>query len=293
MKTNLYVVTGGIGKQVLFSNLIEDLAKKDGTLISIASVYPTLFVNHPLVYSSIDLWDIDHLNIEHKTLDPKLIDKYFHNIIGFDPFFSNYLKLENHIINSWREGLSLIPTQNTYTDIVVNSDNAKTYNGFLHIEENERFVIVQLRGGTYINNKSRNEKLKEIRDYSDIYQLISAIANRFCDIHFLIVKTSEDVYDERIDKLPNVGYVENIPLLDIQYLVNKCLTFISIDSCIQHFAVNKENLKKGIVLWGNIVGPQINTIGHKYNTNLMSEKINELYIHEDVILEKLENILSQ
>ena len=25
----------------------------------------------------------------------------------------------------------------------------------------------------------------------------------------------------------------------------------------------------------------------------MSEKINELYIHEDVILEKLENILSQ
>ena len=31
-KTNLYIVSGGVGKQVLFTNLIEDLAKKDNEI---------------------------------------------------------------------------------------------------------------------------------------------------------------------------------------------------------------------------------------------------------------------
>ena len=85
-KTNLYVVTGGIGKEILFSNLIEDLSHKDDNLISVASPFAPLFALHPQVYSIVDLSRIDPMNVTFPTINFEIIDKYFDEIIYFEPY---------------------------------------------------------------------------------------------------------------------------------------------------------------------------------------------------------------
>jgi hypothetical protein len=329
-KTNLYALTGGVGKAVLFTNLIEDLSKKDKNLISIVSPFFTneLFTYHPLVHSVIDMAKIDHFYNE-STFDRDQMSKYFEDIIFFEPYLSNYLKSEQHLIDIWRQGLSLPSTTNTYTD-VRGKDTAhhnfeenrllsslgqaaefQPSHGRTQEREQQRartkafappvteetqssqYIIVQLKGGTNKDFETKSTyDLKFQRDYHNTYQLLYTLSNHFKNYHFVVVKTSQDEYDKRLFDIPNIYFVEDIELLDIQHIVNDCLTFISIDSCVQHFAASKSYLKKGIVMWGNALGPRPNTIGHQHNVNLTSEKIDQVYISDETIIKELENIIN-
>lgn len=285
-KTNLYVVTGGIGKEILFTNFIEELSQRDNNLISVASPYASLFSLHPQVYSVVDLGRIDPLVPHIPTIDSQIINKYIDEIIYFEPYFSNYLKLNHHIIDIWRKGLSLPPIQNTYTDVKCGGKNSIAYQKVMeHIKPHSQYIVVQLKGGI-LDNTSINQ-----RDYHDEYQLLDGLSKYFTDYHFVVVRTQHNIYDERLLNVPNISFLEDIPLLDLQFVINNCLTFISTDSCIQHFAANKYHLKRGIVMWSNMVGPQPDTIGHQHNINLISEKIDTVYISDKNIINQLEKLL--
>jgi len=280
-KTNLYIVSGGVGKQVLFTNLIEDLAKKDNNLISIAAPCVELFSHHPLVHSVIDFTKIE---FNYDTLiNSQLLDKYFNDIILFDPYQSNLLKCKEHILDAWRKGLHLPGTNNTLTDVKVdNNDNEygsnSSYNDIVQHIQTTEYIIVQLKG--------------YFRQYHDEYQLLTTLSNNFNNHHFVVVRLKEDIYDDRLLDVPNISFLENVPLPELQFVINNCLAFIGVDSCIQHFAANKEYCKKGIVMWGNCVGPQPHTIGHQHNTNLMSEKIEQVYISDETIIKEFSLLLN-
>ena len=46
-QTNLYCVHGGIGKQVIFTSMIEALAARDENKISVGSGFPDVYKYHP------------------------------------------------------------------------------------------------------------------------------------------------------------------------------------------------------------------------------------------------------
>jgi len=331
-KTNLYALTGGVGKAVLFTNLIEDLSKRDNNLISIVSPFFTneLFTYHPLVHSVLDIAKIDHFFYSELTFVGPQMATYFDEIIFFEPYLSNYLKSEQHIIDIWRQGLSLPSTTNTYTDVrgkdmahhnfeenrllssLGQASEFQPSHGRTQEREQQRgrtkafapplteetqssqYIIVQLKGGTNkdLPGDESTKTLKFQRDYHNTYQLLYTLSDHFKNYYFVVVKTSQDEYDKRLFDIPNIYFVEDIELLDIQHIVNDCLTFVTIDSCVQHFAASKSYLKKGIVMWGNALGPRPNTIGHQHNVNLTSEKIDQVYISDETIIKELENIIN-
>ena len=299
-KTNLYPLVYGIGDQVLFTNLIEDLAKRDNNLISIASpsFTHTLFNDHPLVHSVIDIAKIDliHSHPDHPTFDSKLLDTYFDEVIFYDPYLSDYIKIKSHIIDIWRNLLKLPPTTNTLTDVKCNDIHIDSYNNIVQHIQTTEYIIVQLKGGTGYSGASdegsSSSYIKSLKDYHDEYQLLTTLSNNFNNHHFIVVRTKENIYDERLFDIPNISFLDDVPLLELQYVINNCLTFISIDSCIQHFAANKNHCKRGIVIWGNDPGGPPHTANHEHNVNLITEKINQVHISDETIIKELEDILN-
>jgi hypothetical protein len=78
--------------------------------------------------------------------------------------------------------------------------------------------------------------------------------------------------------------------LTLQYFILSkfCLTFISIDSALQHFASNERLNKKGIVLWGETLPKHF---GYKKNINLLSSTPHVVDIETDEIINQLKQII--
>lgn len=257
-KTTLYVIQNGVGKCVLFSNLIEDLHKIHNSKISICSTYPELFKNHPLVASSIGL------ALPHYTV----LQDYFTDIIYFEPYKSNYLFEQEHILTSWRKGLNL--DSENYKDIVdvYTDDKAKIFYEQVTKKIGKKYIIIQLKGGNNIHGEDRQD-IMIFRNYREEYPLIKAIHDSFPDYFIMCIKVKNDKYDTRMDQLDRMCTVEDEPLLTIQELVNNCSAFVSIDSCVQHMACNKISPTPGVVLWSTITNPL--QIGHTLHHNLQSD----------------------
>ena len=78
------------------------------------------------------------------------------------------------------------------------------------------------------------------------------------------------VFGHSNEPAPLLNTTESIFIdkLDFMILAKYCLSFISIDSCLQHICSNKSFNKKGIVLWGS---SKANMFGYDKNINLVSE----------------------
>lgn len=279
-KTNLYVVQNGIGKVSLFTNFIDELCERDGMDISILSPYPELFSQHPRVKSNLLLGVSNH----------EVLNEYFNEIIYVEPYLSNYMKGNEHILVSWRYLLGL-KTENfdDYTEVFTD-DSAKKYYENVKQHLQKPYIIVQLKGGTTVYNDNKRDDNMVMRNYINEYDLIKSIHDSFKNHYIMVVKTHNDIYDERVDKLERICTLEDESLLVIQEMINNSETFVSIDSCIQHLSCNRENPKKGIVLWSNVTKP--NQIGHNLHVNIQSESANDIKVSNDLIIDELKKILN-
>lgn len=278
-KSNLYVVVNGVGKVSLFSNFIDDIVSTTNGLISVSSPYPELFREHPKIHSSIDI----------NNIVPDLYKKYYNNIIYNEPYFSNYIKGDEHILVSWRKLLGIdYENFEDYTDIYTDS-LAKNYHQ--HVMENikKQYIIVQFKGGNSPYSESKRLDNMVLRNYNYELELITKIHDTFKDFFIMIIKTSQDEYHPAVNNLDRICTVEDENILIIQELVNNCTTFVSIDSCVPHLACNRRYPKKGIVMWSNITHPH--QIGHDLHINLQSESINELTINHEDVINHLKNTL--
>jgi len=280
-KTDLYMVQNGVGKCVLFSNMIEDLYKKQDKKISVASSYPELFSTHPLVANSLPF------HISNKDI----IQQYFENIIYFEPYHSSYIRGDEHILTSWRKGYVLeAETYEDYTMIYTNAAATAYYKEVKKALNNKPYIILQLKGGTSTGQVEERNDLYKFRSYKNEFPLVAALQEEFKDYFFMVIKTAADKYDEKIDKLERMCSVEDESLLIIQELVNKSKTFVGIDSCVQHMACNKQHGKNGVVLWNHLTEP--NLIGHDRHTNIISDTIEYVDVKIDDVNTALKNILS-
>lgn len=276
-KTNLYYVQNGIGKVALFTNFINDLYERDQNKISISSPYPEIFKNHPYVQSSTMLG----------TESSKMLDDYFDDMIYVEPYFSVYNKDKSHILKVWRELLGVnSETFDDYIEIFTDNESNLYYQ---KVQESigKPYIIIQFKGGTNIYSKEKN--IDTSRDYNDELNLITKIHNTFKEYFIMVIKTQHDYYNPLINNLDRICTVEDENILILQELVNNCTTFVSIDSCIQHLACNKNYFKRGVVLWGN--STHSHKIGHQMHINLKSDSLMELKINHDDVIDNLKNLL--
>lgn len=280
-KTNLYVVLNGVGKCILFSNMIKELAELNGGKISIASSFPDLFKEHPLVLNSIPA----------EMSNKQLLKQYFDKILYFEPYYSEYKKGDDHILDVWRKGYDLSSTDyDNAVEIYTDPFAKEYYKNVLEAIKKQKFIVVQLKGGTV--SKSGPPPLSPMmyRNFKNDYPLLKALHDSFEKYYFIIVKTANDNYDPKIENLPRLCVLEDEPILVVQEIVNNCSTFVGIDSCVQHMACNKNHQHAGVVLWNNITSP--NQIGHTMHINLQSDTIEYVDVDIDLIVSSVQRLLN-
>ena len=258
---NIFVIQGGIGKHVMFSSLIEKLSETSNEKIIIVSAYPELFKFHPKV------------EISASFHEPGFYEKYIqntdNNIIHTEPYYSNYVKGKTHLIEEWAKLNKIEYTKDLLPDIYIDDFAVEESKRF--VSERKQFIITQFSGGQSPINMDVNRphiSMTQKRDYPrELAQnLVFQLNKKYPDITILnYALPNESTYN-----LQGTIQIE-APFLFYVSLLQYCKTYICIDSSLQHFAANRFNKKKGIVLWG---GTDPICLGYEKNINLTNAKDN-------------------
>ncbi len=91
---NLFVVVGGLGKNIIWTSLIEQLNVKCGENISVMTPWPFVFYNNK---------NIDHIEpLRDFPFNEQLT--IYDDIIYHEPYFSDFLKYKDkHVLESWAQ----------------------------------------------------------------------------------------------------------------------------------------------------------------------------------------------
>jgi len=269
LKKNLYIVTGGLGKNILFTSILDQLYEKHKDKICIEASYPKVFYNNPYVSSS-------HFVNTNPVISIGSRDHYrqYEEIYGLEPYFSNFLKKEEHLITSYQK-LNNLEVKESFPklcwDINLEKKLQKT------IQDISPFILLQFSGG--IPNSPYDANLS--RDYKYSQVLINKLKQHYPNINLIVFGHDYSSYENTL----NI----NFELTEQYFILAKyCLTFISIDSALQHFASNEYINKKGIVLWGESSPEQF---GYSKNINLITETPHVVEINSDNVISNLKQII--
>lgn len=248
---NTYIIEGGIGKCTAFTALIPKLAKKAGQGIQIYTPYIDCFAFNP-----------DVLMAYEQSLplsDPRIMAS--DNLFYCEPYKSNFMFGKQHLIESYCEHFN------------VEYDSAmspKLYTSHLKpraekwLKENNitsEYMLIQFSGGQTPVGWSAN----------NIYASHNPGRNYPHYLAQKVVSQLKEIFPEVaiIDAtLPNEpGYDGAVKCTEhwavIHELLKKAKSFISIDSCLNHFSISTKT--RGVVIWGSTRWTQY---GYAQNTNL-------------------------
>jgi hypothetical protein len=263
MPLNTYIVEGGIGKCISFSALIPQLAEKDKEQIQIVTPYIDVFANNPLVKI---VYDQASIPLD----DSRIIES--DNIIYCEPYKSNFVKGDDHLLKSYSELLGIQYDINIapklYTDHLTSElDNWLTANKI------KKYMLVQFTGGQSpigwnINNQYVSTNPDRNYPHYFAQNIIKAIKLGYPDITIIDIT------------LPNEpGYTDTVkcdlPWPYLHELLKNSEGFISIDSMLQHLAAAVG--VPGVVLWGNTRWTQFGWMHHKNMSYHDKSKFNTYY----------------
>jgi len=268
---NLYVVHGGLGKNILFTSLIPSLCKKDGVeKISVMTPWPFIFRYNK---------QIDGVEPFDRQFGWKLhphLTKY-DNIIYHEPYYSNYIIDENiHMVDDWAQGLDIEPVINKPYVPIMNIDHGHTFYSISPDETcdppEKKYCVVQVNGG--YGQQGNNIIIP--RDYRlDLVQkLISKIRKEFnLDVICFRLQTEPKPSDTITFKANTEdGLLNILPIIEDSEFV------ISIDSSLKHLAACTDT--KTIALY-NKIETRPEKIGYSFQTNLICE--NDICIDIDPV----------
>ena len=249
---NTYIIEGGIGKQVAFTAIIDALVKKDKDKIQVHSPYVDIFGGNTNIKFALDA------NIIHQS-DKRILESQ--NICYCEPYKSNYLKGELHIIQSYcklfgvkYDELKMRPRM--YTDHY--KEGAKKIAG------ESDFIVVQFSGGQApagFNPNNPYNSNDPSRNYHPFLaqKVIDILKENYKDLTILNFSLpNEPNYEQTIkpDLMPFAQWHEIL-------ILPNCKEFISTDSCLNHFS--RSAGRKGVVIWG---GTRWIQLGYKQNRNI-------------------------
>jgi hypothetical protein len=234
----IYIIEGGVGRQIMFTSLIPSLSKKDNEQIITMSPYPNIFENNPYVYRSLNR------NTPFAWEDFIMNDK--HEVVYCDPYFDDqFIKRKCHVLEGWSRQLGIPYDINMLPELFlpkIYEDQAKQFK-----EQNGEFVIMQFASGQSPIGSDMNQPFIYSgfeRNYPKelAQELIIKFNKEFPDIKVVIYG------------LPNEGYhFEGTYSVTADYLYYAALLkeskgFVGINSSLMHMAGAQK--VKGVVLWG-------------------------------------------
>ena len=249
---NTYIIEGGIGKQVAFTAIIDALVKKDKEKIQIHSPYVDVFGGNTNVKFALDAHTIPH----H---DKRILDSQ--NICYCEPYKTNFIKGEQHIIQSYCKLFGVKYDEKMRPKMF--TDHYK--NDAKRIAGDDDFIVVQFTGGQApAGFNPQNNYLgggDPTRNYNQFLaqKVIDRIVEKYEDLkilNFSLPNEPEYKKTERPELIPFAQWHEILKL-------SNCKGFISVDSCLNHFA--RSAGRKGVVIWG---GTRWTQFGYKQNINI-------------------------
>jgi hypothetical protein len=243
---NTYVVEGGVGKCTAFTALIPKLKQKSE--VQIYTPYIGCFANNPDVKLVLE----QSLPIQ----DPRIMAS--DNIYYSEPYKSNFQFGKQHIIESYCN------LHDVEFDVNM---KPKLYTG--HLQENvkkwldkhniEKYILVQFSGGqSPLTYNGQYNNINPNRNYQPFLaqQVINILKEEYKDVTIIdCTLPNEPAYFNTIKC--------DLHWTEVHELLKDAETFVSIDSCLNHFSASTE--KHGVVIWGSTRWTQF---GYSHNTNL-------------------------
>ena len=248
---NTYIIEGGIGKQVAFTAIIDALVKKDKEKIQIHSPYVDIFGGNSNVKFALDANTIIHK-------DKRILESQ--NICYCEPYKTNYLKGELHIIQSYCKLFGVKYEEKMRPKMF--TDHYKK--PVQKIIGDDDFIVIQFSGGQApagFNPNNPYNSNDPTRNYHPflVQKVINLIKEKYEDLKIINFSLpNEPNYEHTIkpELMPFAQWHEMLKLPN-------CKGFISVDSCLNHFA--RSAGRKGVVIWG---GTRWIQLGYKQNKNI-------------------------
>ena len=264
-KPNLYMIQGGLGKQIAFTSMIEGLFEKTKNKICLSSCYNHVFENHPKIVKQ-NLFSYSFLSDISQNYY-----KNYNNIICFEPYYSNFLKGDIHLIDAFAE-LYNIKNYKKEPDFYINKNLENKLRQTI-IKLN-KFIIIQFYSGDPNSGK----------DYHYGQEVVNFLRKKYPFINIVNYRNPDQ---------PNL--IGCINMVDESYeafmiYAKYCYTFLCVDSSLMHICANRHFNKKGICLWG-VSSPKM--FGYEKNINIKSSYPESNEIEPKLILEKIEKILDE
>ena len=248
---NTYIIEGGIGKQVAFTAIIDALVKKDKEKIQVHSPYVDIFGGNTNVKFALDASSI-HLQ------DKRILDSQ--NICYCEPYKANFIKGEYHIIQSYCKLFGVKYEEKMrprmYTDHY--KEGAKKIAG------DDNFIVVQFSGGQAPagfnpgNPYNSNDPTRNYHPFL-VQKVIDRIKEKYEDLKILNFSLPNEPNYKETEKPELMPFAQWHEILKLP----NCKGFISVDSCLNHFA--RSAGRKGVVIWG---GTRWTQFGYKQNINI-------------------------
>ena len=252
-KPNAHWIEGGVGKHIMFTALFEKLVEKYNQKLALMCGFPLLYRDHPLVvYSDFPFpFFADHTMTQYKNYD---------NIIFKEPYKGNsyFLKGEKHLIDSWAEMYEIEKVEKIPNFYFSSTREKELQNEILKLG---KFILVQFTGGQGEISPTSYNRDNVGRNYKYGQELVNLLKEALPEINIIIFG-----HVNELDPLLNT-FNHFQDRQDFMILAKYCVSFISIDSALQHFCSNKHFNKTGIVLWGR-TSPS--SFGYEKNINLKS-----------------------
>ena len=226
--------------------------KKDKEKIQIHSPYVDVFGGNLNVKFALDANQIHHN-------DKRILDSQ--NICYCEPYKANFIKGEQHIIQSYCKLFGVKYDEKMRPKMFTDhyKDDAKRVAG-----DDKDFIVVQFSGGQApagFNPQNHYVSGDPTRNYhphlaQKVIDLIRKEYEELKIINFSLPNEPAYKETERPDVIPFAQWHQILKL-------SNCKGFISVDSCLNHFA--RSAGRKGVVIWG---GTRWSQFGYKQNKNI-------------------------
>jgi len=132
-----------------------------------------------------------------------------------------------------------------------------------------KFILVQFTGGQSV--KIENYDLENAgRNYNQGQEVVNLLREALPGVNIIVFGHNNE-QEPLLNTMAFNNFGGNpkfVDKIDFMILAKYCVSFISIDSALQHMCANKSFNKKGVVLWGTSK-PEM--FGYENNTNIISE----------------------
>ena len=261
---DLHVVSGGIGKQIAFTSILNKLKEK----VCVASAFPKIFE---------DISFIEEVYPFPSLENPvnRITYNSFENIKHVEPYFNNFLKGDRHIIDAYHECYNL-NCDGLYHNCDFSAEQIHYYSKF--IDELEDFILVQFTGSDKTNSLVMSRNLND-----KTAQEVINIINHDLKLKVIDVNDGQSRYE-------NV-FVPRKPVQYRQYLLmmRYCKSFISIDSCLNHMSAYKNRPVGGVCLWRDKDYAKL--FSYPHNSNIMSDLPLKMNFKSQIVVDNLQDIL--